>query len=99
MIMGTLTMISKTPRTLNLITNQDALSIVQIEARKIAKETAKTMGTVTAGLRNNAAKIKRSITIGEGISKVSNREGYREEEEGRGSGRNTRHCLPGRMGR
>ena len=56
MIMGMLTIISKTFKTLDLITNQDALSIMQIEAREIAKGTAKTMGTATAGLRNNAAK-------------------------------------------
>jgi hypothetical protein len=97
MIMGMLTMISKTSKTINLITNQDALSIMHIEAREIAKETAKTMGTATAGLRNNAAEIKRSITIGEGISEVSNKEGYREEEES--CGQNTSHRLAGRMGR
>jgi hypothetical protein len=72
---------------------------MQIEAREIAKETAKTMGTATAGLRNNAAEAKRIITIGEGISEVSNGEGYREEEESCGSGQNTSHRLPGRMGR
>jgi hypothetical protein len=55
---------------------------MQIEASKIAKETVKIMGTVIARLRNNAVEAKRIITIGEGISEVSNREGYREEQEG-----------------
>lgn len=57
------------------------------------------MGTATAGLRDNAAEIKRNITTGGGLSEVSNKEGYREEEESCGSGQNTSHRLPGRMGR
>ena len=72
---------------------------MQSEAREIAKETAKTMDTAIAGLRDNAAEAKRSITVGEGICEVSNREGYRKEEESCGSGQNTSHRLPGRMGR
>jgi hypothetical protein len=65
MITGTLTMISKTLRTPDLTTIQDALSIMQTEAKERAKEAARAMGTVTVELRNNAADIKRSITIGE----------------------------------
>jgi phage gpG-like protein len=40
MIMGTLTMISKTLRTPDLTTIQDALNIMQTEAKDIAEETA-----------------------------------------------------------
>ena len=70
-----------------------------IEAREIAKETAKTIGIATAGLRDNAAEIKQSITTGEGLSEVSNKEGYREEEESYKSSQNTSYYLLGRIGR
>jgi hypothetical protein len=65
MTTGTLTMISKTLGTPDLTTIQDALSIMQTEAKERAKETAKAIETVTVELRNNAADIKRSISIGE----------------------------------
>ena len=65
MITGILTMISKTLRTRDLTSIQDALSIMQTEAKERSKETAKTMDTVKVELRNIAADIKRSITIGE----------------------------------
>lgn len=65
MITGMLTMISKTLRTPDLTTKQDTLNIMQTEAKERAKEMAKDTETVKAGLRNNAADIKRSITIRE----------------------------------
>lgn len=65
MITGTLTMISKTLRTPDLTTIQDTLSIMQTEADEIARESAKVMEMVRTELRNNAADIKRNITIGE----------------------------------
>jgi hypothetical protein len=65
MITGTLTMISKTLRTPDLTTIQDALIIMQTEAKDIAEETANVIETVKMEMRNNAADIKRSIKIGE----------------------------------
>lgn len=65
MITGTLTMISKTLRTPDLTTIQDTLSIMQTEAEETARESAKVMEMVRMELRNNAADIKRNITIGE----------------------------------
>jgi hypothetical protein len=65
MITGTLTMISKTLRTLDLTTIQDALNIMQTEAKDIAEETANVIETVKMEMRNSAANIKRSIKIGE----------------------------------
>ena len=65
MITGTLTMISKTLRTPDLTTIQDTLSIMQTEANEIARESAKVMEMVRMELRNNAADIKRNITIRE----------------------------------
>jgi hypothetical protein len=65
MITGTLTMISKTLRTPDLTTIQDALNIMQTEAKDIAEETANVIETVKMEMRNNAADIKRSIKIGE----------------------------------
>jgi septin family protein len=65
MITVTLAMISKTLRTPDLTTIQDALSIMQPEAKGIAKETANVIETVKMEVRNNAADIKRSIKIRE----------------------------------
>ena len=65
LITGTLTMISKTLRTPDLTTIQDTLSIMQTEADEAARESAKVMEMVRMELRNNAADIKRNITIGE----------------------------------
>jgi ABC-type Fe3+-hydroxamate transport system substrate-binding protein len=65
MITGTLTMVSKTLRTPDLTTIQDTLNITQTEAKERAEEIAKPLETVKVELRNNAADIKRSITIGE----------------------------------
>jgi hypothetical protein len=65
MITGTLTMISKTLRTPDLTTIQDALNIMQTEAKNIAEETANVIETVKMEMRNNTADIKRSIKIGE----------------------------------
>ena len=65
MITGTLTMISKTLRTPDLTTIQDTLSIMQTEAEETARESAKVMEMVRMEMRNNAADIKRNITIGE----------------------------------
>jgi hypothetical protein len=62
---GNIATISKTLKTPDLTTIQDALSIMQTEAKERAKETAKTIETVTVELRNNAADIKQSISIGE----------------------------------
>ena len=64
-ITGILTMISKTLRTPDLTTIQDTLSIMQTEANEIARESAKVMEMVRMELRNNAADIKRNITIRE----------------------------------
>lgn len=65
MIMGTLTMISKTLRTPDLTTIHDTLTIMRTEADETARESAKVMEMVRMELRNNAADIKRSITVGE----------------------------------
>jgi hypothetical protein len=65
MITGTLTMISKTLRTPDTTTIQDALNIMQTEAKDIAEETANVIETVKMEMRNDAADIKRSIKIGE----------------------------------
>lgn len=65
MITGTLTMISKILRTSDLTTIQDTLSIMQTEADEMAGESAKVMEMGRMELKNNAADIKRNITIGE----------------------------------
>lgn len=65
MITGTLTMISKTLRTPDLTTIHDMLTVMQTEADETARESAKVMEMVRMELRNNAADIKRNITIGE----------------------------------
>ncbi|KAI7349593.1 hypothetical protein KC320_g5990 [Hortaea werneckii] len=57
-------MISKTPRPPDLTTIQDALNIMQTEAKDIAEETANVIKTVKVEMMNNAADIKRSIKIG-----------------------------------
>jgi hypothetical protein len=65
MITGTMTTIGKTPRTPDPTTIQDMLNTMQNEAKERAEETPRAMDTVKVKLRNNAADIKRSITIGE----------------------------------
>lgn len=58
-------MISKTLRTPDLTTVQDVLKIMQTEAKARAEETTKVIESIRMELRNNAADIKRSITLGE----------------------------------
>lgn len=65
MITGTLTMISKPLRTPDLTTVQDALNIIQTEAKNRGEETANVIETVRMEMRHNVTDIKRSITIGE----------------------------------
>jgi hypothetical protein len=64
-VTATLTLISKTIRTPDFITAQDALNIMQTEVRTRAEETAKSIETLRVELGNNAADIKQSNTVGE----------------------------------
>ena len=65
MVTGTLSLINKTLRTLDLSTIQDALNMMKTEAKAASEESAKVVETVRVELRNNAADIKRGIKIGE----------------------------------
>jgi hypothetical protein len=65
MITGTPTMISKALRMPDLTTVQDALNIMQTETKDRAEETANVIEIVRMETSNNAADIKRSITVGE----------------------------------
>lgn len=61
---ATLTMISKTLRTPDLTTIQEALNIMQTEAKAKVEETANVVEAVRMEVRNNAADIMQSITVG-----------------------------------
>jgi hypothetical protein len=62
---GTLIIISKTLGTPDFTTIQDALDIMQTEARKGAEKKSRAMERSKVELRNNAVDTKRSITIEE----------------------------------